>query len=125
MPISKIIDIISKGYDDNDKKENLNMIIEGVHILILDDVGKTYLGVKNQLSTMVNLKLDSLFRERINRSLITLGSTNYTEQELKSVCGDSVLSVIYGSCKIVEVKGKDFRRIQGQKFWSKLEGNKK
>jgi DNA replication protein DnaC len=92
-----------------------------VDFLILDDIGKEYKGVRNQLNPMVNLKFDTMMRERLNKNLVTIGSTNYDIKSLKEVYGESVLSVIYGACKILEIKGKDFRVIKGKGFWDELE----
>lgn len=121
IAVSKIIDYIMSAINDKNNGNNFEKIFSSVDFIILDDLGKEYKGVKGQLNTLVSLKLDMMLRERVNKSLITIGSTNYDEQSLKDIYGESVLSIIYGACKIIEVKGRDFRKIQGKSFWDKLE----
>jgi DNA replication protein DnaC len=92
-------------------------MIERVEFLILDDLGKEYKGVRGQLNPMMTLKLDSLLRERINRNLVTIGTTNYPLNAIKEQYGESVMSVLSGSCKLFEIKGVDYRPIRSFNFW--------
>lgn len=120
VSIAKIIDMISETYNNNYLKERLDTIVERVQFLILDDLGKEYEGVKKQLNPMVSLKLDSLLRERLNRHLVTIGTTNYKFEQIRDKYGDSVLSVVSGACLKLEVTGQDIRGKIGQKFWTSL-----
>jgi len=120
ISIAKILDLIMEGFDSKAAKERLNIMIERVEVLILDDLGKEYKGVRGQLNPMMSLKLDSMLRERINRNLITIGTTNYGKNAIKEKYGDSVMSVLYGCCKTFEVVGQDYRTIRGLNFWENL-----
>lgn len=117
ISIAKILDLINESFESKQAKERLDTMIERVEFLILDDLGKEYKGVREQLTPMMNLKLDSLLRERLNRIRVTIGTTNYDVKAIREKYGDSVLSAIYGSCKIIEVTGYDYRTIKGEKFW--------
>lgn len=120
FPMMKLLDNILKSFDDKEFKEDLATTVERIEFLIFDDLGKEYLGAKKQLNPMVQLTLDAFLRERMNRKLVTIASTNYDKEAIKDQYGDSVLSVLYGACKFVEVKGEDYRLIRGQEFWDKL-----
>ena len=117
ISVSKILDLINESFVSKQSKDRLDTMIERVEFLILDDLGKEYKGVREQLAPMMSLKLDSLLRERINRIRVTIGTTNYNVKAIKDKYGDSVMSAIYGSCKIVEVAGCDYRTVKGEKFW--------
>jgi DNA replication protein DnaC len=120
ISIAKILDMIIEGFDSKQAKERLDTMIERIEFLILDDLGKEYKGIREQLTPMMNLKLDSLLRERLNRIRVTIGTTNYDVKAIKDRYGDSVMSAIYGSCKIVEVGGYDYRMVKGEKFWEEI-----
>jgi DNA replication protein DnaC len=120
ISMSKILDMIKDSFDSYETKDRLDTTIERVEILILDDLGKEYFGVRKQLAPMLSLKLDSLFRERINRNRITVVTTNLGSKAIKETYGDSVWSVLNGACKPYEVKGFDFRAIKGGKFWKDI-----
>lgn len=120
IPIGKILDMIMQSFNDKSYKESLYTVIERVEFLIFDDLGKEYLGVRKQLNPMVQLTLDAMLRERINRQLVTIASTNLTFDAMQSQYGDSVLSILHGCCKFQEVKGSDFRLIKGKQFWEKF-----
>jgi len=124
ISIAKIIDLITESFDSREKKNRLDIVIERVEFLILDDLGKEYLGVRRQLSPMVSLKLDSLIRERGNRGKVTIATTNYSKKEIKESYGDSVFSVLNGACKAIRVEGEDYRLYRSQKFWEELEKKK-
>jgi DNA replication protein DnaC len=120
ISIARILDLITESFDSKTAKERLDTLIERIEFLILDDLGKEYRGVREQLTPMMNLKLDSLLRERLNRIRVTIGTTNYDVEAIKNKYGDSVLSAIYGSCKLVEVTGADYRTVKGESFWENL-----
>ena len=120
IPVAKIIDMIMQSFDDKQFKENLQIVMERTELLILDDLGKEYVGVKKQLNPMVQLTLDSALRERLNRGLVTIASTNLQPDAIQRTYGDSVFSILLGVCKFVEVTGEDYRRMRGQKFWGKI-----
>ena len=120
ISIAKILDLINESFDSKQAKERLDTMIERIEFLILDDLGKEYKGVREQLTPMMSLKLDSLLRERLNRIKVTIGTTNYDIKQIRDKYGDSVLSAIYGSCRVVEVTGSDYRLLKGTEFWEKL-----
>jgi DNA replication protein DnaC len=122
ISIAKILDLINESFASPAAKHRLDTMIERVEILILDDLGKEYRGVREQLTPMMTMKLDSLLRERLNRIKVTIGTTNYDLKAIKDHYGESVLSAIYGACKVVEVKGGDYRTIKNEKFWKDLDG---
>jgi len=117
ISIAKIIDLIMDSFEVKANKNRLDIMIERVEFLILDDLGKEYKGVRGQLNPMMTLKLDSLLRERINRNLVTIGTTNYPLNAIKEQYGESVMSVLSGSCKLFEIKGVDYRPIRSFNFW--------
>lgn len=121
IPVAKIIDMLMEGFGDRAYKQNLDTILERVEFLLLDDIGKEFQGAKGQLNTMVKLTLDTKLRERVNRNLVTIASTNHNAKTIQEQYGESVLSVIYGSCRFVKVEGGDFRLCRGEKFWQGLE----
>ena len=118
--VAKVLSMIMDSFDSKIIKQRLETIFERIEILILDDLGKEYKGVRAQLTPMMSLKLDSILRERINRNLITIVTTNFTLQAIKENYGDSILSIFYGSCHPLEVKGQDYRRVKSKKFWDGL-----
>jgi len=121
ISMSKILDMINDSFAGKIERDRLDTIIERTEVLILDDLGKEYLGARQQLAPMISLKLDSLFRERINRNKITIVTTNLDAKAIKETYGDSVWSVLNGSCKPYEVKGLDFRIVKNFKFWEKID----
>jgi len=122
IPVAKVIDLLMESFDDKSFRADLFTVIERVEFLILDDLGKEYLGVKKQLNPMVQLNLDSMLRERMNRNLVTIASTNFEKTIIKNQYGDSVLSILQGACKFVEVTGPDFREVKMKQFWDSFNG---
>jgi len=120
FPVAKVLGKILESFNDADLKRNLDTVMERVEFLILDDLGKEYLGVRQQLNPMVQLTFDAMLRERYNRVLVTIISTNFDKSSIQNQYGDSMLSVLYGSTKYVEVKGHDFRLVRGKEFWEGL-----
>jgi len=120
IPVAKIIDMLMQSFDSKSFKENLYIVLERVEVLILDDLGKEYVGVNKQLNPMVQMNFDSILRERLNRNLVTIASTNLRQDEVLHQYGQSVFSVLLGVSKFCEVKGEDFRLIRGKDFWGKV-----
>jgi len=124
LPFSKLLDWVMSSFDDTSVKVAMNIVLERVEVLILDDIGKEYDGVRKQLNPMVRLRLDSVLRERLNRNRVTIISTNYNLQELNKQYGESVISILYGACKMLAVKGEDYRKGGiGREFWDKVSKN--
>jgi len=117
---AKIIDMIMENFNHKGRNR-LDILIERVEFMVLDDLGKEYKGVRGQLNPMVSLKLDSLLRERVNRSLVTISTTNYTLKAIQREYGDSVLSVLGGTSKGIDVKGLDYRIRKRKDFWKELD----
>ena len=120
LPVAKILGKILESFNDIELKRNLDTIMERVEVLILDDLGKEYLGVRKQLNPMVQLTFDSMLRERYNRVLTTIISTNLHKATIKNQYGDSMLSILDGSAKYVEIKGPDFRLVRSKEFWESI-----
>lgn len=121
VSVAKIIDMIMKSFDDRVYRDNMLTMIERIELLVLDDLGKEYLGAKKQLNPLVQLTFDAMLRERVNHRLITIASTNFAPQVVKDQYGDSVFSILYSVGKFVNVTGEDFRIIKSKKFWEALE----
>lgn len=120
MPFSKLIDLLFQGMRNPELLKKIYLMIERIEFLVLDDLGKEYTGVNDQLNQKVSLSVDVLLRERVNRGLVTILSTNYTQRDLKQRYGDSVFSIMSQVGRLVPVKGYDYRLIQGEQFWTKI-----
>lgn len=118
--ITKVIDGIMAGFSNEQLKERLNTVITRTEFLILDDLGKEYRGIGDKLNPMVRLELDRILRDRVNRGVATIGSTNYGKKEISNAYGDSVFSIFRGNIHFVEVEGPDYREIKGGKFRARL-----
>ena len=124
MPIASILDNIMAGFGDKAVKERLNTIVTRVEILIIDDWGKEYQGFGDKLGPLVTIEFDRIFRDRINRKKVTIGSSNYGADDIVKKYGYSIMSVLSASMQIVKVTGTDHRLAMTDKIKAKLLGKK-
>ena len=115
------ISTLSKTYNDRNAEDKFNIQMEETDFLILDELGREYTGVKNQLSPMITLKLDSILRHRINNNKSTIITTNIVNlDDLKQLYSDSILSCIIGACEMILIEGKDQRIAGSEKKWKNI-----
>jgi DNA replication protein DnaC len=73
--------------------------------LLLDDVGKEYIGSTNWVQTQFN----TLVRARGNAMLPTIITTNCATDELQLVYGEAMASYLMEVCRFIPVDGLDHR----------------
>lgn len=93
--------------------------LEDADFLVLDDVGREY---RKEGSNWVSSNVDQYFRKRMNASLPTLMTSNFSLSKIREFYGESLSSVFRGSLVELSVDGRDFREVEGERKRELLEG---
>ncbi len=104
QPVSSLLALLRRGYDDDTFDERLRMVSSQAHILILDDLGaekRTDWGEEK-----IYMILDT--RLAVKRPLFV--TTNLTESELEERYHPRVVSRLHQLCDWITVGGPDYRR---------------
>ena len=94
-----------------DTKRALEIVQREAKLLVLDDVGKEH----QTSSGYIEGALEDLIRNRFNRALTTVITTNVTLPEFEKVYTPSLRSFLYESSAIVAVHGEDERETRRRK----------
>jgi len=78
---------------------------EAVDLLIIDDLGREHMGS----SGFVESTLDTLVRARYNDCKPTIITSNISTKDFSSRYGESLVSILHESMRIISVKGKNWR----------------
>lgn len=93
-----------------DRAETERKLIDS-DFLVLDDIGREY---RREGSSWVGSNIDAYFRKRMNASLPTLMTSNFSLSKVKDLYGDSIASIFRGSLVELNVSGEDFRTLEGE-----------
>lgn len=93
------------GKDKEVQKEFFARKFMGSKVLLLDDLGKEF----KSSTKLSESTFDHILRTREQNNRPTLLTTNYTETQLLSGYGDSILSMLVGKSKLVQMSGDDHR----------------
>lgn len=102
-----IIQALTDGWYDTQKRLLYERRIKDVDFLMIDDVGKEMRLSKNGLTEMV---FDNLIRYRTFRNKPIILTTNSDIGSIENVYGKSIVSLMYGKFIPVKVVGDDYRK---------------
>jgi len=103
--LSDIVSLFTASwYNDNEKKEFYNKMME-TQFLVIDDVGKEY-KTKSNLSESV---FDRVLRYREHPTIIT---SNRALEDIENTYGESIASLMYGKLISIRFSGEDFRKVE-------------
>jgi DNA replication protein DnaC len=96
----------------SEKRERVESELVNSDILVLDDIGREY---RRMGSNWVGSNIDAYFRSRVNAGLPTLMTSNFSFGKIEELYGSSIASIFRGSLVDVEVRGSDFREVEGNR----------
>ena len=94
-----------------DAKRALEIVQREAKLLVLDDVGKEH----QTSSGYIEGALEDLIRNRFNRALTTVITTNASLPDFEKVYTPSLRSFLYESSAIIAVHGEDEREVRRRK----------
>ena len=97
----------AQSYIDFKMSGNTNMlerIEEKTDVLLLDELDKPY---KKKGSDYVPAKIEELFRKLLPKNTIVCVASNFSENEIEEVFGDSVFSIMKRKIKFLTLLGDD------------------
>lgn len=102
-----IIQALTDGWYDAEKRRRYEERIRDVDFLMIDDVGKEMRVSKNGLTEMV---FDNLIRYRSFRNKPMILTTNSDIESVENVYGKSIVSLLHGKFIPIRVVGEDYRK---------------
>lgn len=91
------------GWSNEETKERFDRKVKNSKILVIDDVGKEY------TNSLTKQTFESLVRHRVQSSLVTMVSSNMTEEQMRATYGQSFVSLIDEGFIKKEVRAEDYR----------------
>lgn len=106
LPAARFVQLC---HEELDKSEDAKILLEKcaveTHLLILDDLGKEYRGP----SGWAEHRIRYLLRERYDRMLSTVITTNCSMPQLSDAFDASLVSMLQEMCPLLVVSGRDHR----------------
>lgn len=102
-----IVQALTDGWYDADKRLIYERRIRDVDFLMIDDVGKEMRVSKNGLTEMV---FDNLIRYRTFRNKPMVLTTNSDISSIENAYGKSIISLLYGKFIPLRIIGDDYRK---------------
>lgn len=102
-----IIQALTDGWYDSNKKLLYEKKIRDVDFLMIDDVGKEMRVSKSGLTEVV---FDNLIRYRTFRNKPMILTTNSDIESVENAYGKSIVSLLYGKFLPVKIVGQDYRK---------------
>jgi DNA replication protein DnaC len=116
---SEMLSTFSSGWKSEEVKDWFHAKIKGAHLLVIDDVGKEMKqGLKGSVSNMARHVIDDVLRFRYSASLPTVLTTNDSLDDLATLYGMGVLSLMSENALQVRFTGSDWRP-QAQARWER------
>lgn len=84
--------------------------MRNVRVLVVDDMGREYDGRTTAASTV-----DTIFRTRVQNGLVTIVTTNLSEEKFIARYTKGIQSLVTEACVHHEAKGEDFRKAQRER----------
>ena len=91
--------------------------INSAGFCLIDEIDKKYM---KSGSDFVVKTVDNLFRKILNAGKVIIACTNWTLDEIRENFGESISSLIFGKCKIVNMIGSDYRSELQESFFDRL-----
>lgn len=102
---NEMVDSYTRGWRDSEEEEWFIRRVVNAEVLVIDDIGKESKGRENVIGSL----FDRVIRSRSAALKPTIITTNYTQEEVQTGYGGSVMSLLGGSSDFTEVTGGDFR----------------
>jgi DNA replication protein DnaC len=106
--VNSCIEKLTAGWYNDGEKSDFKRYILDVDFLLIDDLGSEIKTDKS--SDFVNAGLHQILRERANNLRPTFFTSNLTRDEIFSVYGNRIDSIMYESVRLVHCPGLDFRK---------------
>jgi DNA replication protein DnaC len=100
--VQKYIDSVQTFKDDNPFVAR----VKEADVLLLDEIDKVYV---REGSDWVRKRLEELLRTSIPYHRAVVMATNWDEEDLAGIFGDSVMSLLRGHLKFCNMDGEDYR----------------
>lgn len=107
---SEMLSIFSSGWKSEDAKDWFHAKIKGAHLLVIDDVGKEMKqGLQGNVSNMARHVIDEVLRFRYSACLPTVLTTNAPMDDMATLYGMGVFSLMSENALQVRFTGLDWR----------------
>lgn len=111
---STMIDTYTGGWTDPEKQRWYHRRVKNAGVLVLDDVGREYVG-------RTNTGFEEVIRHRVANAKPTIITTNETLTRLFERYGGNVFSLLQERSHTHEFKGSDFREEQRKRLDQEIE----
>lgn len=107
ITMSGLITKFTSGWYDAEERRGLQRILQTVHFLGIEEVGKEFRSQNNDLSVTV---FDHIVRTRVQMKLPTWFTSNKSPTDVTTVYTEDIASMLREVSVPVKVKGEDYRR---------------
>lgn len=112
-PVVQLLDDIMWGFDDRGFARRLAVRFENVEFLALDDLGREFRGRDDKHREMVTTRLAALVHRRVQKNLVTLGTTSLSPKQFKDHYDDRLFSLVTSRMRAITLAGGDARAAPG------------
>ncbi len=118
--LNGICDKVKEGWDSNEVKQDYQTYVLKSDFLAVDDIGKEYRGKTDFVVSI----LDRILRYRAGSCRVTFITSNFNAEEIRSVYGNSIASLLGDAFIPLVLVGKDFRETLQRRRMDNLLGGK-
>lgn len=108
--LSKCVTYLARGWYDEEVEANFIDKILDVDFLMIDNIGTEF----RASSGLTESTLDSLFRERADKMLPVIITSNYNVDSLGNIYGKQMISLFREHLLEIEFRGADYRDVIGK-----------
>lgn len=108
---NEMLDAHAAGWRNEEERSWFIRRVRNAGVLVIDDVGREYVGRGVEL---IESTLDKIVRARHDDCKPTIITTNKDDEFFSARYQGNVMSLLSGTCDIVEVTGQDYRATQAE-----------
>jgi DNA replication protein DnaC len=108
---NELLDAHSAGWRNEDERKWFIRRVRNAGVLVIDDIGREYAGRGVEL---VEATLDKVIRARHDECKPTIITTNRDDEWFQTRYQSNVMSLLSGTCEVINVTGEDYRERQRQ-----------
>jgi DNA replication protein DnaC len=106
---NEMLDAHAAGWRNEEERAWFIRRVRNAGVLVIDDVGREYVGRGPEL---IEATLDKVIRARHDDCKPTIITTNKDDEFFNARYQGNVMSLLSGTCQVIEVTGEDYRPIQ-------------
>jgi DNA replication protein DnaC len=111
VQFNELLDAHAAGWRNEDERRWFIRRVRNAGLLVIDDIGREYVGRGHDLIESV---LDKVIRARHDDCKPTIITTNKDDGFWQQRYQSNVMSLLSGTCEVIEVTGTDYRATQAE-----------